>query len=193
MPLPLELDLSELLDLKKTSTIWDREVPVVQKDKTTYVYFTTEVQEPHVYNELCHLLNTAEKDEKFVFTINTPGGMIDSAIMLIQAIKNTKAHITARLSGTVASAGTIISMYVDTIEVSDHIAFMIHNYSAGNSGKGHEMKARQKFMDSQLETLFKDSYTGFLTDDEMTDVIDGRDMWIGKDEVLRRWEMKVGN
>ena len=49
------------------------------------------------------------------------------------------------------------------------------------------MKARQEFMDSSLNDAFKAFYLGFLTEEEMASVIDGKDMWIGKDEVITRW------
>jgi len=39
---------------------------------------------------------------------------------------------------------------------------MIHNYSGGMSGKGHEMKARQKFTDEHLNDAFKYFYKGFF-------------------------------
>ncbi len=56
----------------------------------------------------------------------------------------------------------------------------------------HEMKARQEFIDRSLNDAFKSFYTGFLTDKEMTEVIDGRDMWMGKDEIIERWSYKIG-
>ncbi len=54
------------------------------------------------------------------------------------------------------------------------------------------MKARQEFVDNSLNIAFTSFYTGFLTDVEMKHVIDGKDMWMGKDEVLQRWSYKVG-
>lgn len=64
---------------------------------------------------------------------------------------------------------------------------MIHNYSGGIAGKGHEMKARQEFVDQSLADAFHDIYTNFLSIDEMDEVIDGKDLWMGKDEVIQRF------
>jgi ATP-dependent protease ClpP protease subunit len=63
---------------------------------------------------------------------------------------------------------------------------MIHNYSGGASGKGHEMKAQMDFTDSQLNKAFNEVYGGFLTAHEMELVIAGKDFWMGKDEVIKR-------
>lgn len=59
-----------------------------------------------------------------------------------------------------------------------------------NIKKGHEIKAQQDFVDRELNIAFRTIYSGFLTEKEMSQVINGRDIWIGKDEILSRWERK---
>lgn len=172
--------------------VWDLDVPIITNRYHTDAYILDGIDEPALYNELCHNLRTAERGDTFTLHLNTPGGMIDSAFMIVDAIKASKAKVTAYLTGTVASAGTLITMACDNIIVADHTSFMIHNYSGGAHGKGHEMKARQEFIDSSLNVAFASFYTGFLTEAEMKNVIDGKDMWMGKDEVLARWSYKIG-
>ena len=181
-------------ELPTTPTrIWDLVVPIiVDKDtRESTAFITHPVDEPHLYNELCYLLDTAKEGDKFTIVINTPGGIIDSAFMIANSIENSKAMVVGRLSGTVASAGTLISMACDSLEVTPHLSFMIHNYSGGMQGKGHEMKARQKFTDDHLNTAFSSFYSGFLSEKEMGEVIDGQDMWMSTDEVDRRWNNRV--
>ena len=171
---------------------WDKVVPIITSHHHTDAYLTDGIEEPAVYNELCHVLRTSHKGDTITLHLNTPGGMVDSAFMIVDAIKASKAKVTGYLSGTVASAGTIIALACDRIEVANHTSFMIHNYSAGMMGKGHEMKARQEFMDASLNRAFKEFYSGFLTDKEMDEVIDGKDMWMGTSDVLERWDYKTG-
>ena len=166
---------------------WDLYVPVVTTKNAIHAYITEAIDEPSNYNELCYLLDTADSSDVVHLYINTPGGMIDSAFMLLAAIKNSAATTIGHLSGTVASAGTMIALACNKLEVAPHTAFMIHNYSAGLAGKGHEMRARQEFADSSLETAFKDIYGNFLTNKEIKAVIDGKDLWMGRDEVLARF------
>lgn len=178
-------------ELKDLRTVWDEAVPIVKGGFHTDVYLCDDIKEPLDYAELYHILHKAEKGETVTLHINTPGGMIDSAFMIIDAIKASKATVTAYLTGTVASAGTMISLACDRLVVADHTSFMIHNYSAGMMGKGHEMKARQEFTDKSLNEAFKTFYCGFLSDKEMEEVIDGKDMWMGKTEVLQRWNSRI--
>lgn len=178
---------------RDATRIWDLLVPIVvdKKTNTIKIYLTNAIEEPLNYNEACYMLDTATKDTVVEIYLNTPGGVIDSAFMLADAIKRTKATVKAYLSGTVASAGTLVTMVCDQVEVSPHLSFMIHNYSGGMSGKGHEMKARQKFTDDHLNEAFKSFYSGFLTDEEMERVIEGTDLWMNSNEVQERWNSRV--
>ena len=56
--------------------------------------------------------------------------------------------------------------------------------------KGGELKARQAHDEKVLTDVFKDFYTGFLTDKEIKEVIADKDMWMGTEEVLSRWERR---
>ena len=175
---------------KEPTRIWDLSVPVVTKGNVTQAFLSSAIEDPSEYNELCYLLRIAEEGTTVVLHLNTPGGIIDSAFMIADAIASSKANVVARLSGTVASAGTIIAMACDDVETSSHLSFMIHNYSGGMAGKGHEMKARQKFTDDHLNDAFKDFYEGFLDEQEMDKVIEGTDLWMGTAEVAERWEQR---
>lgn len=179
------IDLEKLLG-KSSNSIWDQYVPIITEKNHTRAYITDQIDEPSLYNELCYKLKSASPAEVFTLYINTPGGIIDSAVMLIDAIKTSKAKVTAEISGTVASAGTIITLACDDVNVADHTSFMIHNYSAGAYGKGHELKARQTFIDNTLNASFKEFYKGFLTEQEMDEVIEGKDMWMDAEEVRAR-------
>lgn len=185
------MNIDDIFATPKT-TVFDNYVPMITNKHTTTVYLTDVIEAPSLYNELCYKLDNASPAEEFFIYINTPGGILDAAIMTVNSIKNTAANTTARLSGTVASAGTIIALACRNVEIADHTAFMIHNYSGGLFGKGHELKAHQEFVDANLNKSFSSFYEGFLTPAEIKRVIDGKDYWMNKDEVLSRLDRKNG-
>lgn len=188
------IELSKILEKAckaNTPNEWESSVPVVSDGNRHFVYLTTQVEDPHNYSQLCHMLYNAKEYEEFVLNINSPGGTLDSALMIIDAIKASPAIVNARLTGTVASAATLIAMACDEIYPTQGLSFMIHNYSSGGiQGKGHEMKARQQFIDRQLNRAFRDYYNGFLNEDEMSDIIEGKDIWLDNEEVAERWARK---
>ena len=54
----------------------------------------------------------------------------------------------------------------------------------------HEMKARQEFIDKSLRDAFYSFHEGFFSGEEIETIIEGKDVWLGKKEVLARWENK---
>lgn len=172
--------------LGKSDSVWDNYCPIISDKNHTTVYLTDTIDSPNYYNELCFRLKSASPAEIFTLVINTPGGILDAAMMIVDALKTTKAKTIAQISGTVASAGTIITLACDEVTIADHTAFMIHNYSGGLVGKGHELKAHQEFVDANLNKSFTSLYSGFLTPAEIKKVIDGKDYWMNKDEVIER-------
>lgn len=181
-----ELDLYKIDQLE-----WNKHVPIKTVDGVKVAYITDGIQEPAIYNELVHVLRTAEEGSRVELVINNGGGDVEAAIMIVDAMKRSPATVKAFVTGFAASAATIISLAADELEIVPHTPFMIHNYSAGMGGKGHELKARQEFMDKALNDAFCDFYDGFLTSEEMQEVIDGKDMWMGPTEVMERWEKRV--
>ena len=178
---------------KEVTRIWDLYVPYVKSTDQLDVYLNTGIDEPSCYSEVCYILSTLTEDETVYFHINTPGGILDSAFQLVDAIKGCRATTIAKLTGTVASAGTIIALSCDKLIVAEHTSFMIHNYSAGAYGKGNELKARQEHIDKSTNYAFKEFYSGFLTDKEVKEVINGKDIWLTADEVRMRWQRKLDN
>ena len=179
----LELDFP--VDAKR---VWDLYVPIIKSKNKITVFITEDIAEPSAYNELIYWLQSASSKDKITLYLNTDGGDLDSTISIINAIKNSKATITAHLSGTVASAGTMIALSCDNIVVDDYTKFMVHTYSTGITGKGNEVKARQDFMDLSINKLLKKVYNKFLTNEELCSLLEGKDYWFDKKEIIKRWK-----
>ena len=182
------MQLPILLPDSKPETAWDLSVPIVFDGEYYNVFFTDDIQEPFVYNEVRYRLATATAEDKFKFWITTSGGSLDSAISLLYAMQSTKATIHGLLSGEVSSAGTIITIGCHTVEIAPFSSFMIHYYSAGVTGKGNEIKQQQAFIEKLLENMMYTVYRGFLTDDEIAHVIEGKDYWFNPEETLTRFK-----
>ena len=117
-------------------SVWNNIVPIVEvpSSKTLDVYITSDIGNPTDYDELTYRIRNAPSDYTINLHINTPGGVIDGALFIIDAINKTPAAVTAFLTGTVASAGTIIALACDNVVASAHLSFMIHNYSSSMQG-----------------------------------------------------------
>lgn len=166
--------------------------------KTTYppgrvfnVYVMSEIGYADEYIELIDILAGAKDTDTFNIYLNTPGGNMDTAIMIVNALASTEAITTAYLTGNVASAGTVIALACDALVPMAYSEFMIHTYSMGAYGKGHELDTRVKFTSDNWKKFAKDVYTPFLTDDELDSILKGQDMYFSASEVVDRWERVI--
>jgi len=191
----IEIDVNEIAELVadklgKPKKVWDNYVPIMKTDDKITIYFTEGISLPAEYNEACYELIHAEVPVELV--INTPGGVASSAFMVCDAMAKCTQPIHGVITGSVASAGTIITMKCDTIEVADHTDFMCHNYNHGTSGSGAQVKDYVNFADREFTKAVKELYAGFLTPEEMTAISEqDKEIWLNKSEVLERWNNRT--
>lgn len=170
---------------------WNKLVPIVETNGVVYAYMMNEVYEVNEYNELCHTLeHTTAKEVKLV--LNNGGGLLDSMLTIRNSIAKSKAKITAVLSGTVASSATMIALACDELEIAPGTSWLTHYYSGGLVGKGNEIEAKYEFEKVQIPKLFKEIHKGFLTNEEIAEVIKGNDMWMNSEEILKRFNSMKG-
>jgi len=175
------------VDKNEYRSVWDKPLPIVTVNSKYYrVYILDEIGHMADYGELLDLLADLDEDSIVEFHLNTPGGVLDTASMIMDAIKNCKAKTIGKLSGTVASAGTMLALVMDEIYIAPFAAFMIHAWSGGSSGKANEIKAQQSYMEKETKKLFQVVYGGFLTPREINKILAGTDMWMNKEEVEKR-------
>lgn len=126
--------------------------------------------------------------ERDLITIDivTPGGSIDTGHMLCRAIQRTAAHTIAYIGPTCASMGTAIALACEEWEIDDMSSFMIHTGSYGYVGMAPHIEANVKHNTKMIERFVRLTYAGFLSEDEIQRVLDGREMYFEGDELAER-------
>ncbi|WIC39308.1 ATP-dependent protease [Pseudomonas phage LPS-5] len=133
--------------------------------------------------ELWTLENAGHNDEVHI-TINGCGGSVETANVLIRAIRECEAPVHARLEGECASAMTAIALACDSVSIDQFTYFMIHAPSFGVVPADYKNSLRNaafntEWCDRWLEYVYKD----FLTESEMERVKAGEELYIGGDEL----------
>ena len=182
-------------DKNEYRSIWDKPVPILEVNKQLYrMYILEEIHEPVNYGEVIELLADLDESVTVEVYLNTPGGSLDSAVMLVDAMTKCKARMLGKLSGEVASAGTLLTMAMDEIEIAPYTAFMIHAWSVrGQEGKANEIEAYNAFSKKETKRLFHEVYSGFLSSREINKILAGKDVWLNKEEVEVRWAKKTAS
>lgn len=157
----------------------------------SYAYFLDgDIVEPSEYRELMQVLTSMQQGDYLDLMINCFGGYLHTTIMLSGAIRSCKGHVNGILNGVAMSGGSIILLSCHSVEVMPHSTFMAHTSNGYNQGKLSDTIRSVTSSSKQLEALYRDVYYGFYTDEEISDILDGKDSYIEFEEIVSRLEKR---
>jgi ATP-dependent protease ClpP protease subunit len=149
-------------------------------------YLSGTIEGPENYIDWFDQIRNATGQDTITIHINSPGGSLATALQFYRVLGETAATVVASIEGEAMSAATIIMMQADAYLISPHSMFMFHNYSGGAFGKGGEMMDQLEFERLWSTNFLHDVYKDFLTEDEVNNILDNRDIWLTTDEVSER-------
>ena len=153
-------------------------------------YLSGKIEDPEKYTEWFHLIRNSGENDDIVIHINSRGGDASTAIQLMRVLKETRADVTACVEGDCMSAATFVFLSASSFDISEYSDFMFHNYSSVTAGKGGEMydsvTHAKRWSDNLMKTIYKD----FLSDEEIQQILDNKDIWMSGDEVMERLKKK---
>jgi len=162
---------------------------IFNKPKTTIdtdIYLSGSITSPEDYIEILQTLRDATAGESIKIILNTGGGQVSTAVQIIAGIRNCAGKVTCVIEGECHSAGTFIFLAADEWIVNHNSLMLIHNYSGGAYGKGADLVQNVLAQDKWLKQLVRETYEGFLEPEEIESVIDGKDTWLGTEEITER-------
>lgn len=180
-------DIMNESDLVKNSLQWYE----FSAGRVITFYLSGEIKDASLYSDWFQTIRTAAENDVIYFRINSPGGDLFTAIQMMRAITESKAHIISSVEGICMSAATMIFLVADSYEVSDHTMFMFHNYSSGTVGKGGEMYDQVVHTHQWAERLMTSIYKDFLTPEEIKAILENKDIWMDSQEVIKRLKNKT--
>jgi len=154
-------------------------------------YLSGEIEEPDQYIEWFDTIRHARETDQVKIYINSCGGDLYTAIQFMRVLYDTAAEVTCSVEGACMSAATMIFMCADVFEVTPHSTFMFHNYSGGTFGKGGEMIDQLQHERKWSARLMNEIYADFLTEAEVTQILENRDIWMDGEEVVERMNSRM--
>ena len=146
-----------------------------------------DIKEPSYYRNLIEVLNNATEQDLVVLNINSFGGHLDSAISIIDALRNTRANTLAWISGSAYSAAGLIALSCQNVEVGEFATFMCHNSQYGLGGYTTDIKDRAVFEHKMISKIMHSVYKHFLSVDEVEAVLSNKTIWMDADEIVERF------
>ncbi len=146
--------------------------------------------DPEEFDDVVNLLRTAGELDHITFLLNNHGGSVDVLLPLINFLEMTSAHTLAMCTGSQSSAATIFAIYCDDLVAMDHSEFMIHEMQAGTIGTMSNVERSSQSLMRRNARLVKEAYGGFLTEQEIQDVLRGVEIYLDDDEINRRFPLR---
>lgn len=150
--------------------------------RIAYIDLIEAVVEPAEYVREFKILRQARRGDKVYLTVNTPGGRLDTAVQLIDAIEQCKGNVYARLAGDGFSAGSLIFLSCKNKEVGKFGSLMLHRESGGLIGKGSDTEKQMDYNKRYINEVYTTVYGKYLDEDQMTALMKGEDLWFTTSE-----------
>jgi ATP-dependent protease ClpP protease subunit len=147
-------------------------------------------REPSYYRMVAQKISELGEGDVVEFEINSPGGSLGGLVTLLHAIRNTEAETIAVVIGDAYSAASLLALACNSITVGPYGNFLCHSASFGTRGKTADVRGHVNHTANYAESIFRDCYEHFLTEDEITDVLEGKELYLNYEQINERLERK---
>jgi len=142
-------------------------------------------------DEALMVLSLANEEDTVTLRLNCDGGSHNVGDALIMAMQACKCEVHVIASGRIASYGTFILLSADSFEISPFATIMCHAASFGSYGKQGAVKEHVMFEHEQCVKMIKHYYKYFLTESEITRLLEeGHDLWMDAEEFIKRFNKR---
>ena len=167
--------------------VWDHDNNTV----TIYITGTISRKADWFYPALIASRQAHAKKSKIYLEINSPGGEVFAAAQLFESLDLNEGRIAVSVVGMCYSAATLllcqlVKSSVSQVYISDLSEFLFHPMRAGVSGRTPEIKDHFQNLIKYEERVIKSSYTDILTEDEIQQILNGKELYIEPKEVGKR-------
>lgn len=146
----------------------------------------TEIRSAVYYRQVVNKIEELGEGDLVVFRISTPGGDLAGLVELLHAISNTDADTMAEVVGDAYSAGSLLALACDSIVIGKYANFLCHSCSFGSRGKSTDVQRHVQHLSKYAEDIFRECYEHFLTEEEIKDVLEGKELYLNNNEVSER-------
>jgi ATP-dependent protease ClpP protease subunit len=166
-----------------------KQLDILHTAVETHFYISGEIGPPDQFIDMNHRLATAGPDDAIVIYLNTIGGQLDTGVQIMNAMRSSQAEVITVMSGMVYSLGSLLFLSGKQRIVTPNSIMMIHNYRGGSFGSGHEIKLQTAATERWFNKLASEVYLPFLSEDELSRMLKGEDIWLLSDDVSERLAM----
>lgn len=164
-------------------------VLVTQEIATHYtIRMHREITDPDDFDEEFLVLSEAGPSDVVCIDLSTIGGSVETAILLMRAIRQCQAVTIANIGPECSSAGSAIALACDHRAMDEYSSMMVHTASFGVSDSAPQLESQVIHRLKMIRKFVSNVYRGFLTEDEIELVLSGKEFWLEGEDLRRRLE-----
>jgi ATP-dependent protease ClpP protease subunit len=135
-------------------------------------------------------LQVAKEDDDVEIHLQCNGGNVDACGAFLHAMRKCAAPIHVVATGGCHSAATHILLNANSFELSSNFNSLIHCGSTGAIGTLSEYNSKTAFDRNFLADMYRQIYEGFMTSEEIEDMLKGQDLWLDADAWMERYNKR---
>lgn len=148
------------------------------------------IREAQYYRQICHMIANAGENDYVEFEISSPGGYMNGLIALLTAMEKTEATTVSWINGECHSAASMLALNCDVVYVAPYSTMLVHFIRFGSSGKATDVVQHVSHVYETSESIFRNTYLHFLTEDEIKSCLSGKEMYLNSEEIQARLKKK---
>ena len=152
------------------------------------LYLHGEIGHPDDFLEHFAVFKSATSNDCIRLWVNSLGGSISTGTEYIQHMRECAAPIIAIIGVDCASMASAITLEADEIEVNEMSTMLAHSFSYGVGGVESHVYNHASFNKRLNERFIRNTYSQFLSSEQLNDVLRGVDVLLTSEEILDCWE-----
>lgn len=151
------------------------------------IRITRPIGEIDEFEEEIMALEEATENDVVMVQLSSPGGSLETCDFLCRRINECAAPVFVEIGLTCASAASAMCLQADDWKIHHSSTMMVHacSYSPGY-GKESDVRSSVENTARINKEWVERTYKGFLTDDELEKVLDGKDLYFYADDLRER-------
>lgn len=138
--------------------------------------------------ELCSRVEGAEEDVTLI--INSPGGSVMEGLQMVNAIKNSKHKVTARVRVMAASIAAVIALACDSLEIDKNSIFMLHDCWTVTAGNRKQLQQDIECMEA-IDTIMHNIVEEHCKDKHLIQKMDEGNVYMTGEEAVELFDHAV--
>ena len=150
------------------------------------------VKEASYYRYVSRAISELTEDDTLHFFINSPGGTFSGLSTLPSSMDYSGCNTVAVIQGDCLSAASMLALSCHEVQVSPLASMLVHFVSYGSVGAASHIKAHVDHTQKVTESVFRNIYEGFLTEEEIVSCIEqDRQIWLDSEQIIKRLENRL--